>query len=191
MYQKRRKKERKEKCKKNLEKQQKLDNHTKGTTAASNCQWTKQFHHHNASHSRVRIPNTGTISMNSYTESMRLWWITYCTAIQYHGDQQRQWKQASEVGLPTSDFFSEGHINPTVDEASLLEKYAAEYETSSEEECEEVTAEELNDDPISQTDCHNFPRQTEEEIDLEYLKFLEITHKHREELRLKREAENC
>lgn len=109
---------------------------------------------------------------------MKLWWRTYCTALQYHSEQRRHWLHHG------TNLF-----DGATDESSLLQLYAEEYETSSSEEEQEYDEEkdELLDDYSTVNEIEN----AADDIDLEYLKFLEVTHKHREDLRLKREIENA
>uniref|UniRef100_A0A1B0AZ40 Uncharacterized protein n=1 Tax=Glossina palpalis gambiensis TaxID=67801 RepID=A0A1B0AZ40_9MUSC len=93
------------------------------------------------------------IETNSYSQGLRSWWETYCTAIAYYQEQQRRW--------------------------SYQQHNVEDYQTSSEGENSDEQSDEDEDIRASFTD----------EIDLEYLKFLEITNKHREELRLSKEKE--
>lgn len=106
----------------------------------------------------------------TYTLGLQMWWQTYCAAIEFHTTQQNAWIDDSKE-----------------QELSLLKKYADEYETSSEEDNDEYSEcnnakylnyKDTNDEALGQ------------DVDEEYMKFLEITHKHREELRLKRAEEN-
>lgn len=196
MYQKRRKKEKQEK--RRIQKQQTA---TKGATMSgltanitgnnNNSKHLKQKPHNtinnmsttnSAKFNSQHIPyHQYPNPSNCYTEGMRQWWQTYCTAIQYHSEQGKQW-QAMNSGKQTNA-------------EELLQRYAEEYDTSSgEEEYEEEQYRDATkyNECKQQTIINEKLEEDEEQeaIDAEYLKFLEITYKHREELKLKRAAEN-
>ncbi|TMW42938.1 hypothetical protein DOY81_011983 [Sarcophaga bullata] len=163
MYQKRRKKEKTEQRKKVS-----LPTATGSTATKSTIYQNKSSSYHNCKQYQQKgnkkkkfnsnnLRNTPASPITSYSESLQLWWQTYCSAIEFHTKQQRSCQDENNDML-------------------LLEKYANEYETSSEEEEDNEGVENVSSES--------------ESMDEEYLRFLEITHKHREQLRLKREQEN-
>ncbi|XP_073842592.1 uncharacterized protein [Musca autumnalis] len=175
MYQKRRKKERAEKRKNS----QRIDNQKK-QPANRNCQCNQKKNNPTTRNNHQHLQNNNMNRLNGYTEGMKLWWRTYCT-LKYHSEQRRHW----EHGIIRQDLNA-------ANEAALLDLYAKEYETSSEEEEGEEALDGYYEELDSECDELEAVSSNlnEVDIDMEYLKFLEITHKHQEELRLKREAEN-
>lgn len=175
MYQKRRKKEKAEQRKK--ESQVKL---APSTSAASykykNTIKTNQRKLNNYPTGKTQNPAISPIT--SYSQGLQLWWQTYCSAIEFHTNQNNAWKD-----------------DRNDHQLMLLEKYANEYETSSEEEDDNDEYGDTTQSPSGET---NFDHEIknddvdddDENVDEEYIKFLEVTHKHREELRMKRAAEN-
>lgn len=168
MYQKRRKKEKAEQRKKVSLPTATVSTATKSTiyqnkrSSYNNCKQYQQNGNKKKKFNSNHVGNTPASPITSYSESLQLWWQTYCSAIEFHTNQQRSCQDEKNKML-------------------LLEKYANEYETSSEEE-------EGNEDVVQET-LDNASSESES-MDEEYLRFLEITHKHREQLRLKREQEN-
>lgn len=176
MYQKRRKKEKAEQRRKTSQ-TTKLPETTK-TTAASFYKHnnnTKQNQRNIRSYQQLTQQNQAN-PITAYSQGLQLWWQTYCSAIEFHSKQQNLWRDENKQR-----------------EMMLLEMYANEYETSSEEEEEDDVEEyECKQNDLSVNDKNMINENTEEadNVDEEYIKFLEITHRHREELRLKRAQEN-
>lgn len=179
MYQKRRKKEKAEQRRK-ASQTTKLPETSTTTAAASfykyNNNNTKQHQQNKQNDQPTTTYNNLPNPITAYSQGLQLWWQTYCSAIEFHCKQQNLWKDEDKQR-----------------EMMLLEMYANEYETSSDEE-EEEDKEDCECEQINtKNGCSDLINENTEEadnVDEEYIKFLEITHRHREELRLKRAQDN-
>lgn len=170
MYQKRRKKERAELRKKSLLPTAKESTDTKSTihkniSSYHNDKIYQQNRNKKETYINVNhVRNPPVSSITSYSENIQKWWQSYCSAIEFHTRQQ------------ISNLDENARM-------TLFQMYANEYETSSEEE-EDPDNEDGVRESVGNVSSEN------ESMDEEYLKFLEVTLKHREELRLKREQED-
>ncbi|KNC34693.1 hypothetical protein FF38_09135 [Lucilia cuprina] len=176
MYQKRRKKEKADQRKKELQAQQ------LGSTTAATYKYNSK--NSGSKHNPRNLPtitnnhqqhlNNPTIGpITSYSQSLQLWWQTYCSAIEFHTRQHNTLRDVSND-----------------QQLMLLEKYANEYETSSEEDYDDDNVEKTIESNINLNAANINDESTEKNVDEEYLKFLEITHKHRKDLLLKRAEGN-
>lgn len=192
MYNKRRRKSRQEKRKNAAENKQIANDDN--NNIKRNC----KFLRHNLGNQQIPLRHGHQRALHhisqAYTDNLKNWWLNYQSTIRYHVEQQREWLETLQQETDDDDNENAAEGN------ELLDRYAALYETSSSEDDNEEDEEEyfvdnvnnaqhaLNEENVQLHVAKSAAEQMQE-VDMEYLKFIEITHKHREDLRLQREIE--